>query len=80
MMIGREEEQKRLRKAYESDHSEFVVVYGRRRVGKTFLIRETFGDKFMFQHVGLAKKNNGGCTRPMSLTIQSLSLSMAEGV
>jgi len=57
MMIGRVEEQKRLRKAYESDHSEFVVVYGRRRVGKTFLIRETFGYKFMFQHVGLAKKN-----------------------
>ena len=56
-MIGREEEQRRLRLALESDHSEFVVVYGRRRVGKTYLIRETFAYKFTFQHVGLAKKN-----------------------
>lgn len=57
MMIGRKEEQRRLRDAYESKYSEFAVVYGRRRVGKTFLIRETFDYKFTFQHTGLAKKN-----------------------
>ena len=32
-------------------------MYGRRRVGKTYLIRETFGYKFTFQHTGLAKGN-----------------------
>ena len=32
-----------------------MAVYGRRRVGKTFLIRETFDYKFTFQHSGLAK-------------------------
>ena len=42
MLIGRLEEQEELRSAYESEYSEFVAVYGRRRVGKTFLIRETF--------------------------------------
>ncbi|MDO4214369.1 MAG: ATP-binding protein [Bacteroidales bacterium] len=55
MMIGRQKEQQRLRDAYESEYSEFVAVYGRRRVGKTFLIRETFDYKFTFQHSGLAK-------------------------
>ena len=54
MLIGRKEEQTRLWDAYNSEESEFVAVYGRRRVGKTFLVRETFGDKFSFYHSGLA--------------------------
>ena len=41
-MIGRQRERNVLTAAYESQQSEFVVVYGRRRVGKTFLVRETF--------------------------------------
>lgn len=48
-MIGREFEQARLLERYKSGQSEFVVVYGRRRVGKTFLVRETFANKFAFQ-------------------------------
>ena len=55
MLIGRQNEQQRLRSAFESEYSEFVAVYGRRRVGKTFLVRETFGYKFTFQHSGLAQ-------------------------
>lgn len=54
MLIGRKEEQKRLLSAAQSEYSELIAVYGRRRVGKTFLIRETFGYKFTFQHTGLA--------------------------
>ena len=46
MLIGRQFEKDRLLSAYESEYSEFVAVYGRRRVGKTFLIRETFNYKF----------------------------------
>ena len=57
MLIGRKEEQRKLREAYNSEYSEFVVVYGRRRVGKTFLIREQFHYKFTFAHTGLAKRN-----------------------
>lgn len=57
MIIGRKEEQQTLRSAAQSENSEFVAVYGRRRVGKTYLIRETFGYKFTFQHTGLAKGN-----------------------
>lgn len=45
MIIGREREKQRLNKAYLSNESEFIVVYGRRRVGKTYLIREFFEEK-----------------------------------
>lgn len=55
MLIGRKYERERLLNAFNSEYSEFVAVYGRRRVGKTYLIRETFNYKFTFQHSGLAK-------------------------
>lgn len=57
MLIGRKEEQRKLREALESEYSEFVVVYGRRRVGKTFLVREMFDKRITFAHTGLAQKN-----------------------
>ncbi len=49
-MVGRLKEKDSLLRALASEYSEFVAVYGRRRVGKTFLIRETFNYKFTFQH------------------------------
>ena len=52
-MIGREEERRILRDAADSDRSQFIVVYGRRRVGKTYLIRETFDYSFAFSHTGI---------------------------
>ena len=55
MLIGREKEQEYLRSAFQADRSRFIAVYGRRRVGKTFLIRETFDYSFTFEHAGLAK-------------------------
>ena len=53
-MIGREHEKKKLLERYERQKAEFVAVYGRRRVGKTFLIDETFEGKFTFKHAGLS--------------------------
>lgn len=58
MIIGRKEEIAKLKKAYHSDYSEFVAVYGRRRIGKTYLIREVFEDKFTFQYTGVFKAGN----------------------
>ena len=58
MLIGREHEKDLLRRAFRADRSRFIAVYGRRRVGKTFLIRETFDYTFTFQHAGLAKGKN----------------------
>ena len=54
-MIGRTVEKARLLKYAESEESEFVAVYGRRRVGKTYLIRQTFQSRFSFQHTGIAR-------------------------
>ena len=51
-MIGRDKEKQELMDAYQSDYSEFVAIYGRRRIGKTFLVRETFDYQFTFQHSG----------------------------
>jgi AAA+ ATPase superfamily predicted ATPase len=56
MIIGRKKEQAILQKAYNSEYSEFVAVYGRRRIGKTFLVREFFNYKFTFYHTGVSKE------------------------
>lgn len=53
-LIGREKEKQLFDDFLVSKSSEFIVVYGRRRVGKTFLIREVFENKFHFQLTGLA--------------------------
>ena len=53
MIIGRKAELKMFRELRKSGRSEFVAVYGRRRVGKTFLIREAFNYNFTFQHTGI---------------------------
>ena len=52
-MIGRTSEVEALREVVSADRSRFVVVYGRRRVGKTFLIREAFDYRFTFSHTGM---------------------------
>ena len=52
-MIGRKREIRELRRAYDSSASEFVAVYGRRRIGKTYLINEVFGAHFAFHAAGI---------------------------
>ncbi len=52
-MVGRTYEIELLREIAAEDRSRFVVVYGRRRVGKTFLIREAFDYRFAFSHTGM---------------------------
>lgn len=51
-LIGRKRECKVLDDCMTSDRSEFVIVYGRRRVGKTFLVDQYFKGKFDFTFVG----------------------------
>ena len=54
-MVGRKKELNALQKALASDESAFVAIYGRRRIGKTYLVREFFKGGFVFQHTGLEK-------------------------
>ncbi len=51
-IIGRETEKSILERALGSLDPEFIAVYGRRRVGKTHLIREFFGESICFEIVG----------------------------
>lgn len=53
-IVGRKQEIEELERLYHSDRSEFVAVYGRRRVGKTFLIKQALKDRFTFQHTGVS--------------------------
>ena len=52
-IIGREREKDIITKCLESKRPEFLVVYGRRRVGKTYLIREFFNERFSFYTTGI---------------------------
>ncbi len=56
-IIGRREEQKMLSDCLDSGRPEFMVVYGRRRIGKTFLIREYFDHRFSFYATGVNDVN-----------------------
>ena len=53
VLVGREKEAQLLKKYIESDRSEFIAVYGRRRVGKTFLIRQVVGKNMAFSFSGM---------------------------
>lgn len=52
-IIGRKEEIRQLQAYYESGKPEFIALYGRRRIGKTFLIDEFFQYKYSFSVSGV---------------------------
>lgn len=54
-IVGRKREQARLAEALSSHRSELVAIYGRRRIGKTYLIRTFFGNRITFSFTGLSK-------------------------
>lgn len=56
-IIGRIEECKRLDKCMRADNAQLVIVYGRRRVGKTYLINQYFDNKFAFKLTGIFEQN-----------------------
>ncbi len=56
-VIGRNKEIKRLNRAKEETEAQLIIVYGRRRVGKTFLINEYFDYEFDFKFTGAYNQN-----------------------
>lgn len=56
-IIGRRTEIDKLERLYKSNKSEFVAIYGRRRVGKSYLVSEVFGKKIVFKAVGTYVKD-----------------------
>lgn len=59
-VIGRKKEVIELERLYHSPKAECVVVTGRRRVGKTYLVREVFKDRITFHHTGLSPYDEEG--------------------
>lgn len=62
-IIGRKIEIETLARLFKSSKSEFVILYGRRRVGKTFLVNQMFREHFTFKVTGSAK---GGTKRQLA--------------
>ena len=65
MLVARNKEKTLLQGSLESEYSQFIAVYGRRRVGKTFLIRESFGYHFAFDwtsslHISVTRSKTRG--------------------
>lgn len=52
-IVGREKEIELLERYMVSDQAEFIAIYGRRRVGKTYLINQLLGDRFAFSMTGI---------------------------
>ena len=58
-LVGRQYEWDLLDEVMKSGESEMVIVYGRRRVGKTFLINRFFDNTYAFKHTGVFNKAPG---------------------
>ncbi len=52
-LIGRKSEKEILTNALKSNRPELIVVYGRRRIGKTYLIREVYKNYIQFEFSGM---------------------------
>ncbi|MDP6355767.1 MAG: ATP-binding protein [Planctomycetota bacterium] len=72
-LVGRYEEREILQKTLVSGESEFIAVYGRRRVGKTFLIREFFKENLCFEITGIHDA-------PLAEQLQNFSQAIGKAV
>ena len=79
-LIGRKQEQQELKDLYESGRAEFVAVYGRRRVGKTYLIDETLGGHLSFRHAGLSPIDDHGKRSMLICSLSKIIPAMMAGI
>lgn len=70
-IIGRKNELEELERLYHSGRPEFVAVYGRRRVGKTFLIKQALKGRITFQHTGVSPVDQEGEKNLMRTQLES---------
>ena len=54
-IVGRRSELETLERVFASRKSEFTILFGRRRVGKTFLVNQKFAEHFTFRVTGLGR-------------------------
>lgn len=77
-MIGRENEQSKLQKAMDRNRAQIVVVYGRRRVGKTFLVNEFFSNTYAFKHTAVAPEKNISKKGLMGIQLREFHYSLRQ--
>ncbi len=70
-IIGREEEKKILSDALQSKDAELIAVYGRRRIGKTFLIRNHYDKHIRFELTGVHEASLKDQLHNFSLALQT---------
>lgn len=70
-LVGRKQEISILEKAYQSERAELIAIIGRRRVGKTFLIKEVYKGIIDFELTGLQ-------AAPKGEQLQNFSYQLAE--
>ena len=75
-IIGRRNEVEELEKLYHSERPEFVAIYGRRRVGKTFLIKQALKGRITFQHTGVSPVDQEGEKNRMKTQLDSFYYSL----
>ena len=72
-IIGREKEIKKLDKVLLEAESQLIIVSGRRRVGKTFLINEYFDNSFAFKFTGSESQKNKEQLRNFSMELNMVA-------
>lgn len=77
-MIGRIAEKKQLQALLDEEESQFVAVFGRRRIGKTFLVRESFDYSFTFQHTGISTNTIKSPEGKKKAQLEKFAESLAE--
>ena len=78
VIIGRKQEMEELERLYRSDRPEFVAVYGRRRVGKTYLIKQALKNRITFQHTGVSPIDQDDEKSRMKTQLESFYYSMLQ--
>lgn len=72
-IIGRQSEKRLLQEIVESDSPEFVAVYGRRRIGKTFLVKQFFNGQFDFYMTGIFNSSRQKLLEYFNMQLESYS-------
>ena len=78
MLTGREKEIEKLEESLKSKESELIAVYGRRRIGKTFLVREVYKKQIVFELVGLYRGTMQDQLRNFHVQLQDASIKFKD--
>ena len=72
-IIGRRKEIRDLQTYYDSGKPELIAIYGRRRVGKTFLINMLYGDEFAFSVTGMSNGSKKDQLKNFNIALNNYS-------